>query len=190
MAHPIVLDLETQFKFQEVGYDHKKLRVSVCGIYNYADDTYRAYKEDELPEVFKLLEHASLVIGFNIRKFDLPVLAPYYVGDILQFEMLDILEEVEKSLGHRIALDDLARTTLNTKKSGHGLMAIDFFREGKWQELIDYCLQDVKVTKEIYEYGKKNRRLYYLDHKGRREIPVSFIEHKPASSAVTLSLPF
>lgn len=189
MTHPIVLDLETQNKFQDVGYDHKKLLVSVCGIYDYATDTYRTYMENELAEVFKLFEHASAIIGFNIRKFDLPVLSPYYVGDIMQFQMLDIMEEVEKVLGHRLALDDLARATMDVKKSGHGLLAIDYFREGKWEELKSYCLSDVKVTKDLYEYGKKFKKLFFLSHKGKIEIPISFELQTPPST-VTLSLPF
>ena len=50
MAHPIVIDIETQYLFQEVGYDHRKLKVSVVGTYDYAKDLYRAYTENELRE--------------------------------------------------------------------------------------------------------------------------------------------
>lgn len=190
MAAPIVLDLETQHKFQDVGYDVKKLKVSVVGVYDYATDKYTTYVEEELPQLFQVMEHCSVIIGFNIRKFDLPVLAPYYVGDISQFRMLDIIEDVEKALGHRLALDDIVRATLGLKKTGHGLLAIDYFREGKWQELKEYCLSDVKITKEIYEYGKKNGKLSYETHLGKREFKVNFGDFHKAPTAVPLSLPF
>lgn len=190
MAYPVVLDLETQHKFQDVDYDVKKLKVSVVGIYDYATGTYKSYKEDQLKDLFSLLEHASCIIGFNIVRFDLPVLSPYYVGDMTQFRTLDILEHVEKVLGHRLALDDLARATLNIKKSGHGLLAIDYFKEGKWDQLIEYCLSDVKVTKELYEYGKTNGKLAYMTHQGKREFRVSFSLGIKETTAVSLSLPF
>lgn len=190
MAHPIVLDLETQHKFQDVGYDVKKLKVSVVGVYDYATAQYKIYREEKLPHLFPVLEHASQIIGFNIRKFDLPVLAPYYLGNVEQFHMLDILEEIEKKLGHRLALDDVVRATLGVKKSGHGLLAIEYFRDGLWKELEDYCLSDVKITKELFEYGKQHGKLYYETHRGKREIPVRFQQLRQEPTAVSLSLPF
>ena len=48
MSKPIVFDLETQFLFQEVGHDPKKLKVSVVGIYDYADSQYSVNLEKEL----------------------------------------------------------------------------------------------------------------------------------------------
>ena len=186
---PLVLDLETQFTFQEVGYDPKKLKVSVVGLYNYSTEKYEAYREERFAELFSVLEHASEIIGFNIDKFDLPVLSPYYVGNMNQFITMDLLAEVEKVLGFRVALDDLARATLGEKKNGHGLMAIDFFRNGEWDKLIRYCLHDVEITKALYEYGKKEGKVYLLSAAGKREIPVSFVSRKSSQSAVSLSLP-
>ncbi|MCL4338695.1 ribonuclease H-like domain-containing protein [Patescibacteria group bacterium] len=190
LIKPVVLDLETQFTFQEVGYDPKKLKVSVVGLYDYATDKYEAYKEESFPQLFSVLEHASEIIGFNIDKFDLPVLSPYYVGNISQFATLDLLSEVERSLGFRVALDDLARSTLGEKKNGHGFMAIDFFRNGEWDKLIKYCLHDVEITKALYEYGKKEGKVYFQSVGGKRGIPVSFSARKNSQSTVSLSLPF
>ncbi len=190
MSHPIVLDLETQYTFQEVGYDPAKLKVSVVGIYDYKTDKYRAYRENEFPELFSVIEHASLLIGFNIKKFDLPVLAPYYLGDIMQFPTLDILEKVEKSLGFRASLDNLSQATLGVKKNGHGFLAIDYFHKGEWDKLEEYCLHDVKMTKELYEFGKKEGKLYFQTQTGKKEVPISFGDEKTSQSAISLSLPF
>src|SRR3972149_671824 len=94
--HPIVFDVETQHTFQDVGQDVKKLKVSVVGIYDYATNEFMTYREHELQKLFSRFEHASYLIGFNIDKFDLPVLSPYYPGDPRQFATLDMLSEVEK----------------------------------------------------------------------------------------------
>ncbi|MBI2617263.1 ribonuclease H-like domain-containing protein [Candidatus Gottesmanbacteria bacterium] len=189
MSFPIVLDLETQKSFYEVGYNPKKLKVSVVGIYDYATDEYRIYREEKLSELFHRLENASLIIGFNIDKFDLLVLEPYYVGSITQFKTLDILVEVEKALGHRLALDDLVKTTLNLHKSGHGLLALEYFAKGEWEKLEKYCLDDVRITRKLYEFGKREKKLLYNTHKGITEFPVTF-DVENTSQAVSLSLPF
>jgi len=190
MAHPIIFDIETQHTLREVGYDYRKLKISVVGLYDYATGTYFAYFEKDIPELMLKIEHASMIIGFNINKFDLPVLSPYYLGDITQFSTLDILERVEKSLGFRVALDDLARATLGIKKTGHGLLAVDYFNNKEWDKLEKYCLDDVKITKEIYEYGMKNGKLMLNTDKGIREIPVTFKNSSNGKTAVSLSLPF
>ncbi len=191
MSSPIVLDLETQHIFRDVAYNHKKLKVSVVGIYDYATNCFEAFFENELQTLFAKLEMASFIIGFNINKFDLPVLSPYYLGSIKQFETVDLLDEVEKSLGFRVALDDLARATLGVKKSGHGLTAIEYFKKGEFNKLKEYCLQDVRITKELYEYGKNNGKLFFLDARGKKEIPVNFSKGKRQSNkSISLSLPF
>lgn len=189
-THPLVIDVETQHSLQDVGYDPKKLKISVAGAYDYTLDKYTAYFENELAELFRLMEHSSLLVGFNINKFDLAVLAPYYVGNIFQFRTLDILDEVQKYLGYRIPLDELARSTLNVKKSGHGLLAIEYFRNKELEKLKSYCLMDVKITKNIYEYGKKHKRLYFSTSKGEEEIPVVFEREDSAKISVPLSLQF
>src|SRR3989304_68168 len=109
MNHPVIVDVETQNSFQEVNHDLKKLKGSLVGTYDYKSGLYKAFRENELPELFTLMEHASEIIGFNLNKFDLPVLSPYYLGNIRQFPTVDLLELVYENLGFRLALNDLAR---------------------------------------------------------------------------------
>jgi DEAD/DEAH box helicase domain-containing protein len=190
MNQPVVLDLETQHTFQEVGFDPRKLKISVVGIYNYATSDYQIFREHELNRLFPILEHAQTIIGFNIRKFDLAVLSPYYVGDIRQFHTLDLLEEVEKAMGFRVALDDVARATLGEKKNGHGFLAIDYFRNGEWEKLAKYCLHDVEITKKLYEFVQKEGYLYFLTAFGKKQIPITLSSQKRNDTSVSLSLPF
>lgn len=189
MRKPLVLDVETQHTFQEVGKDPVKLKVSVVGVYDYNEDDYRAYLEDKLSELFQKIEHAPYTIGFNIDRFDFPVLSPYYLGSIDQFETLDILEKVKESIGFRVALDSLAKATLGVKKIGHGFKAIDYFKTGKFEKLKKYCLKDVEITKKLYDFGKKQGYLYLDTHKGKREVPVDFSLKKKKDKNVALSLP-
>jgi len=158
------------------------------GTYDYTSGLYKAYHENELPDLFKLMEHASEIIGFNLNKFDLPVLAPYYLGNIRQFQTLDILELVYESLGFRLALNDIASATLGIKKSGHGFMAIDYFRNNDWKKLERYCLDDVRITKSLYEFAKMKGKLLFRSVHGLKEIKINFTGKNKSRHAVTLSL--
>lgn len=188
MAYPVIFDVETQKLFQEVGGRTDKLKVSVVGVYNYADNSYKSYFEKDLPRLFKIFENSSLLIGFNSNKFDVEVLQPYYIGDLMKFPRLDLLEQVQEYLGRRIALDDLVKGTLNIRKQGHGLLAVNYFREGKFSELSNYCLSDVRLTKELYEYGKKNNIVYYLGPSGKMPIKVNWNQVKGTKVSLNLSL--
>src|SRR3989344_3081531 len=161
MSHKIVLDLETQKDFNEVGgrNKHHLLRISVAGIYTFFDDSYQIFEEKDVHKLGEILVSADQIIGYNIRQFDYAVLKPYLNFSIEQIPTLDILEEIEKTLGHRIGLDSVSSATLGTGKTGTGLQAISLWRAGQIEELKKYCLNDEKITKEVYEYGRANGKL-------------------------------
>lgn len=173
----IVLDLETQKSFKEVGKAKlEKLRVSVAGIYDYATGQYQAFEERSLMQLEKRLRDVDLMVGFNIRRFDLPVLAPYLFMPIADLPVLDLLEDIEKSRGHRASLESIARPTLKQHKSGSGADALSLFKENRMEELKQYCLDDVRLTKEIYEYGCREGKIFFTsswDYK-TYEVPVGW----------------
>lgn len=170
MSNEIVLDIETQNTFEEVGgYFTDKLKVSLVGVYYYETGAYESYLEADLPEMFQRLEKGGRIIGYNSISFDMPVLNNYYTGDLLKLPQLDILREIEKELGYRIKLDDVAKATLGTSKSAHGLQAVTWWKQGKINEIREYCLQDVKVTMEVYEFGLKNGYILFDNRRGERQ---------------------
>src|SRR3989344_607180 len=179
--HKIVLDLETQKEFAEVGGRHAnhKLRVSVCGVYSYQDDQYQCFEEKDLAKLGEILQKTDLVIGYNIKQFDFAVLAPYFQFSMDTVPALDILVEIEKVLGHRIRLEAVAQATIGEGKTGSGLAAIDLWRKGQIEELKSYCLNDVKLTKEVYEYALANRKLLFQDFFEVREMAITFPEILP-----------
>jgi DEAD/DEAH box helicase domain-containing protein len=162
MSNEVVFDIETQNTFADVDNDWKKLRVSCVSVYHYATDTYESFEEHELGKLWPIFEKAERLIGFNSAHFDLPVLANYYLGDFSKFQHLDMMENVKASVGFRLKLNDIAQATLdNVEKSAEGLQAVRWWKEGKIDEIKKYCEQDVRVTKEVYEFGKKNKQLFY-----------------------------
>jgi len=173
----MVLDVETQKGFNEV--DRKKLyllKISVACIYDSKTDSYLAFEEKEMLKLEELMKEADLIIGFNVRDFDMEVLAPYFVTPVKNFPVLDLLVEFEKVRGHRISLQSLAQATLQTSKSGSGLDALGLFKDGKIEELKKYCMDDVRITKDIYEYGLKHKKIIFISNRDYQtyEVPVDW----------------
>lgn len=190
--YPIILDLETQKTFREES-DPAKLGISVVAIYDYEDQKGKVYTEKEVNQLFPILEKASYIIGYNSVAFDIPVLQGYYPGDVNNFSQFDIMEDIRSKIGRRLGLNDLAGATLNIKKSGHGLMAIDYFKEGKWDELKKYCLDDVLVTKDLFEHGVEKGYVMYKNERGVINVDVSWKKYKDGNGSVSdmpLTLPF
>lgn len=157
----LVIDIETKNTFADVGgqANIKDLDISFVGVYSYNQNGYLSFFENELDKLTPLLQKAGLIIGFSINRFDIPVLDKYFNFNLFALERLDILEEIEEKLGRRISLDELAYTNLKANKTAHSLEAIKFYKEGRLEELKNYCLNDVKITKGLYELGLKQGHL-------------------------------
>jgi len=162
----IVFDIETKNSFADVGGEEnlKKLDVSVVGVYSYKDDAYSCFGENELEKIKEIFRQSSLLIGFAIKRFDLPVLEKYFLSkddfNLHSIPCFDILEEIERSLGRRVGLGELAKANLGVGKTAASLEAIDFYRNGEMEKLKDYCLSDVKLTKDLYELLKSHGYLW------------------------------
>ncbi|MBI2340342.1 MAG: ribonuclease H-like domain-containing protein [Deltaproteobacteria bacterium] len=182
MDKRIVLDLETKRTFDEVGgRDHlDQLQITVVGVYDYSAQEYRTYEEREIGALQNQLIDASLIVGFNHVSFDFPVLQPYLSIDLKKLPAFDIMLDLQGKLGHRIGLDSVAQATLGAGKTGHGLDAIRFFREGKIKELKEYCLNDVKVTKEVFDYGIEKGKVHFLSKIGnqKKDVEVDWKKYK------------
>ncbi len=162
-------DLETQRLAQEVGgwQNTHLMRVSVAVLYEALTDEFHVYRENDLPELFKRLQELDLVVGFNIARFDYKVLQAYTPLDLSNLPTLDMLQTIHEKLGFRLSLDHLAEHTLGAKKSGDGLQAVQWFRNGEWEPLIAYCRQDVAITRDLFEHAQKEGFLLYRDKKGK-----------------------
>lgn len=188
----IVLDIETQNSFQEIGKnDPTLLDISLLVTYDFANKTYETFMEDDFPRLWKLLEQTDMIIGYNSNTFDIPLLNKYYPGDLTHIKSLDLLSEIKNSLGKRIRLDSVAEGTLGSKKSGSGLDAIRWWRQGEILKIKEYCEMDVKITKEVYEFALKNNFLKYKDFDGVHKFSVNTDSWETKEEvALTYTLPF
>lgn len=169
----IIFDCETKNTFQEVGSNKvEDLDLSLLVTYDTETEEYTTYLEEDLPKLWRVLEKTDILIGYNSDHFDIPLLNKYYPGDLTQIQSLDLLVEVKKSLGRSVRLDAVAEATLGVGKSGNGLDAIVWWKNGEIDKIQKYCQQDVKVTKDVYEYALNNGKLKYKDITGPQEFSI------------------
>ena len=160
----IVFDIETRNIFQDVGKnDPTLLDISLVGVWDSETNKYTSYLQEELNLLWPIIEKADVLIGYNSDHFDIPLLNKYYPGDLTKIKSIDLLKEIKNSVGRRFKLDHIAEGTLGTNKSGHGLQAITWWKQGEIEKIRQYCLDDVKITKKLYDYALKNGKLKYKD---------------------------
>jgi DEAD/DEAH box helicase domain-containing protein len=188
----ITFDIETKGKFLGNG-DFSNLEVTVVGTHDSETGELRSFLLDELPKLWGVLEHADIIVGYNSDHFDIPILNKYYAGDLTKIKSVDLLKEIKNVLGRRLKLDNLAEATLGKKKSGDGLIAQTWWEQGLVDKVRQYCLDDVKITNELYEYARKHGKLKYKDYDSIREIKLDTSQWEvisDSSSALTHTLPF
>jgi DEAD/DEAH box helicase domain-containing protein len=191
--HKIFFDIETRNLFQDVGSsDPTALDISVVCVYDSLTEEYSSYPVEDLPKLWPLIERADMLVGYNSDHFDIPILNKYYPGDLSKIKSLDIMKEIKGSLGRRIKLDDIAEATLGKNKSAHGLSAVMWWKQGRIDDIIKYCLEDVKITKEVYEYALANKKLMYKNNGQLTDIKLDTKnwEKKSDTTSLTYTLPF
>ncbi len=175
--HYVVFDVETQRSAQEVGGWHmaRRMGVSAAVLYDSQTREYMSFTEDAVPEMIERMAAAPLVVGFNSKRFDYAVLSAYTRRNLLALPTLDILEEIRKRLSYRVSLDNLGKATLNAPKTADGLQALRWWKEGRIADIERYCREDVRITHELYLYGKKHGYLVFSNKAGQlARVPVSW----------------
>ncbi len=172
-----VFDVETRRSAAEVGGWHHadRMGISVAILYDSAADNFKTYLENDIPDLIKDLQSFELVIGFNNKRFDNQVLSAYSEFNLASLPTLDIMEVITNRLGYRLSLDRLAEHTLGVKKSANGLLALQWYKEGRIDEIISYCRHDVKITRDLFLFGLENSYLLFQNKAGSIvRLPVDF----------------
>ena len=161
-------DLETQKSAEDVGgWDNiHKMGLAVGVIWDSLDQEFFTYEEKNASQLVEKLRTADLAVGFNIIGFDYTVLQPYSDFDLYEINTFDMLVDVKKNLGFRLSLNHLAQHTLNAEKSADGLVSLQWYKEGKINKIIQYCRQDVEITRDLYLFGEKYGYVKYQSRSG------------------------
>jgi len=174
----VYFDLETQKSAAEVGGWHNKraMKMSLGVTYSTERGTYEIYREEDIDQLLHELRRADRVIGYNVIDFDFEVLAPYSVFDLSQVPVLDLMRDVEKTIGMRVGLDAISEQTLGCGKTADGMEALKWWKEGRLADIAKYCCFDVKATRLVHEFGSQYGCVFYYSKKTQRreKVPVSW----------------
>jgi len=173
----LYFDLETQKSADEVGGwgNIHLMKLAVGVVWDSLDKQHHVYLEHEAKALVDKLRSAALVVGFNVIGFDYTVLQPEASIDLQDLKTFDMLVDIKKKLGFRLSLDHLAGHTLNAKKSADGLVSLQWYKEGKIDKIVEYCKQDVNVTRDLFLFGQENGFVRYQSRSGKTmELPVDW----------------
>ncbi|MFC1993623.1 ribonuclease H-like domain-containing protein [Chloroflexota bacterium] len=176
----IFFDLETKLWSTEVegGFNNiSAFGMSVAVTWNDGDG-FQTWLENDANELVKELEQAEKVIGFNSVGFDYEVLRAYVpnVHGLLDGKSFDILTDIYKRLGFRVSLDNICISTLGKSKLAKAEDAIEWYRQGQIEKVVEYCQKDVELTREIYRYGQEHGFICYPQWEEPVELPVNWGE--------------
>lgn len=130
-----------------------------------------APNEHELLQAFcNSIEHHGRgmpLVTWNGRRFDFPCLVarclhhripiPWYWGnyrlrkrydDAGHLDLCDVLSEY--GAGWYMSLDDAATLCGIPGKTGEGSSVEKLVSEGNWEELVDYCKNDLRITAQVF----------------------------------------
>lgn len=176
MYQEVIFDIETQKFFDDIeGSNPADLGISILSMYVRTLDEYFkeiqgemiSFYESELASSWKYFKKADRIIGFNSKHFDVPALKPYLPIELTKIPHLDILELVREVNGKRVSLDAIVKETLGDHKADDPRNAIIYWQKHDKESLKKlkfYCEEDVRLTKEIYDFGLKNKKLLFKDY--------------------------
>ncbi len=152
----ITWDLEIAIPVEEVpgGWDavrHGAAGISTLCLHDTRTGRYHVYDEHTLSECIDHMNSADLLIGFNTIGFDTPVLECLTETTLIA-PQYDILSEIWKALPSKtkgFKLSDVCLRLGLGSKSRTGASAPELLRAGHFGTLVDYCINDVHLTRKL-----------------------------------------
>tara|TARA_Y100000310_G_C20409555_1_gene681264 strand:+ start:97 stop:753 length:657 start_codon:yes stop_codon:yes gene_type:complete len=134
--------------------DYAGMGISVVTAYDFVESSFRIYLKDNFDELKTTINSRQIIIGFNNRRFDDNVLAAndIYVPEGKSYDIwASIMQMVPDGPGMRrgFALKDMLKANGMAPKSGLGSDAPKWAQRGRWGRLINYCLDDTRLTLQL-----------------------------------------
>lgn len=163
----LFLDIETQNSWVDgEPFKVEDLRISFVGVIDDETGEELDFWEEDMDKLKKLLLSGKKVVHYNGFSFDMPVIANYTGPEVYDVPQIDLMVAAYKKIGFRPKLDDLATATLGYGKIGKGSDAVTYWATGQLDKLKKYCMQDVRVTMDVYRYGIEHGIIRYFDRNG------------------------
>lgn len=135
--------------------DYSNMGIACIVAYEYSTDKYRIFGKYELDDFQLLLDAHDVAVGFNNIRFDNNVLRACNVS-ISDSKSYDILAKIYHALGSfqkGCKLEDVIKANFpnSAGKSMNGADAPIQWQKGYHTRVIDYCVNDVRLTKMLLD---------------------------------------
>jgi hypothetical protein len=162
----ITFDLETKHLSYNLpnGWDSAPAEFGITTLVLWPSAAGRPFIFDEstLQSAADMLEAADCVVSFNGVQFDLPIIEGILGAKVPVKRHIDLLQMIWEATAthgsHKkgYKLTECCSRSLGIEKSGESALAPVLAEEGRWAELISYCINDVHITRELCRFVQKN----------------------------------
>lgn len=147
------------FDIETMGLNPLKERITAAAVYSgdglckvfvFKDEDKEA--DARLREEFiSILDAAPRLCAFNGVRFDIPYIIKHWRLDPARAhawvrKTVDIFESCKLGLRQTFKLAQLLSVNSLESKTGSGAEAVELARNGEWDRLAAYCLQDTRLT--------------------------------------------
>lgn len=160
----IVYDLEIKVPIEKLAKgwsDFENMGISVGCAFDYRDMKYRTFMDDNMILLAgRLNEPGTLIVAFNHIRFDNTLLrASKYPlkpdAELLNYDMMVISKRgagcKDNGIHKGFRLDDHLNACKLPMKTANGAMAPLMWENKEVGTLVDYCLNDVQVERQLFE---------------------------------------
>lgn len=116
------------------------------------------------------------ILGHNTEGFDFPVLKQNGLGIGLldafceSGRSIDTKKLLEKQYNLLVSLQNIVEGSIGDSKSMNGADAPVYWGRGEYEEVIEYCIKDARLTYAIWLYGRENGGIEVM----RVKLPISW----------------
>ena len=132
--------------------DFTGMGISTVCVYDFVTGAYRVFLQDNLDALKHLVESRGIIMGFNNRRFDDKLMAANGI-EIPKNKTYDVWREIVDTQPHGqkkgFSLNAMLAANNLEQKSGHGGNAPRLAQQGKWGELINYNLDDTRLSVQL-----------------------------------------
>lgn len=149
--------------------DLPNMGISVIGVNFINPDTEQDeyfHHSDFLTEFQRVLDVTDVLVGFNNQHFDDNLIKANGFNIPESIVNYDLLAEIWEGAGlgrvfiyptHAgFSLEAICKANGIGEKSGSGANAAVLWQRGKYQEVIDYCMNDIKLTRALFDLIQAN----------------------------------
>lgn len=135
--------------------DFRGMGIACVCVLDLMEQRFRVFDGRSLHLFQKLVRERETVVGWNNQTFDDRLLAAHgiTIGTDKSFDLM-------LTYPHRVKLIDAAAANgVTISKSIPGALAPVYWQQGRYGEVIDYCLGDVLITYQLYKVYREKGSL-------------------------------